>query len=116
MVHRWGLRAPKRQALCRTSGTGARESAKVAEVILISDFNVRLQKQCDAQEEELATVMAACGLEDKIAHFMPRRRYRGNSRWKWRMRREERQVTGRGIISSAKTDTTYSTMVSGRHG
>ena len=77
-------------------GQALENSAKGAEVILISDFNVRLQEQCDAREEELATVMAACGLEDTIAHFMPRRRYIGGGRWTWRMRREDRKVKGWG--------------------
>ena len=49
-----------------------------------------------AQEEELVTVVADYGLEDMTAHFMPRRRYIWDRLWKWQMRREERQVKGRG--------------------
>ena len=48
------------------------------------------------REEELATVVAACGLEDMTDHFIPRRRYRGSGCWTWRMQREGRKVKGRG--------------------
>ena len=53
-------------------------SAKGVEVILLVDINVRLHKTCDAREEELEEVVAACGLEEITAHLIPRRRYRGD--------------------------------------
>ena len=52
------------------------KAAKGTEVILLGDLNVRLQEPHEAQEEELAMVVAACGLKDMTSHFIPRRRYR----------------------------------------
>ena len=69
---------------------------KGVELILLIGLNVRLQELRYVREEELATVVAACGLEDMTAHFMPRRRYIGGGRWTWRMRREDRKVKGWG--------------------
>ena len=54
----------------------------------------------------LATVAAEFGLGDMTDHFIPRRRYRGDGHWKWRMQRKGRQVTGRGdylLITSRHT-------------
>ena len=41
-------------------------------------------------------VVADCGLEEVTDHFMPSRRYIGDGRWTWRMRREDPKMTGRG--------------------
>ena len=72
------------------------QAAKGVEVILLGELNIGLREPCNTQEEELETVVADCGLEYIIDHFMPRMRYRGDGRWTWRMRREDRQVTGKG--------------------
>ena len=40
--------------------------------------------------------MVDCGLEYIIAHFIPTRSYRGETRRTWKIRREDQQVTGRG--------------------
>ena len=40
------------------------KAAKGTEVILLGDINVRLREPSDTREEEPATVVAACGLED----------------------------------------------------
>ena len=73
-------------------------------IILLGNLNIRLREACDEQEGELATVVADCGLEDMTDHFIPSRRYRGDGRWTWRMRREGRQVTGRGeyVLSTSR--------------
>ena len=63
---------------------------------MLGDISVRLQELRNTQEEELVTVVAASGMVDTTENFMSRRKYRGNVRWKWRMRREDWQVTGRG--------------------
>ena len=73
-------------------------SAKGVEVILLVDINVRLHKTCDAREEELVRVVAECGLEDMTAHFMLRRKYIGDGRWTWWMRREDQKVKKTLII------------------
>ena len=61
-------------------------TSKGVEVILMVDLNMRLQEPRDAWEEELLTVVAFCGLDEMTEDFMPRRRYRGDGRWTWRMR------------------------------
>ena len=61
--------------------------SKGVEIILMDDLNVRLPEPRDTQEEELSTVVAYCGLEDIIDHFMSRRKYRVDRSWTWRMRR-----------------------------
>ena len=71
------------------------QAAKGVEFILLVDLNVRLVELRDAREEELVTVVADCGLEYITDHFIPRRSYRGDRRWTWRMRRDDQQVTGR---------------------
>ena len=48
------------------------------------------------REYELATVLADSRMGDMTAHFMSRWRYRGTGSWMWPLRRECRQVTGRG--------------------
>ena len=63
---------------------------------MLRDLNARLQKPLDARDEDLATVLADIGVVDLTAHSMPRRRYRGSGHWAWQMRREIRQVMGRG--------------------
>ena len=72
------------------------QAAKGVEVILLDDLNVRLREPCNTWEEELATVVTECGLEYMTSHFMPRKRYIGDGRWTWQMRREDRQVTEQG--------------------
>ena len=47
-------------------------AVKGVEVILLGDLSVRLGETRDAQEEELAPVVANCGLEDMMDHYMPR--------------------------------------------
>ena len=41
-------------------------------------------------------MVTSCGLEDMTAHFIPRRRYRGDGHWTWQIRRDDRQVTRQG--------------------
>ena len=77
-------------------GQAPGNATKGVDVILLGDLNVRPREPYDVQEEELVTVVADCGLEDTTAHFMPRRRYRGEGRWKYWNRREDRQVMGQG--------------------
>ena len=72
------------------------KAVKGPKVLLLGDLNVRLREPHDAREEKLAAVVAASGLVDMIAHFMPGRKYRGDVRCTWRMRREDRKVTGLG--------------------
>ena len=71
-------------------------AVKGIDVILLVDLNVRLREPCNTWEEELATVVTECGLEYMTSHFMPRKRYIGDGRWTWQMRREDRQVTEQG--------------------
>ena len=87
---------PNSESTVAQVGEALGKAAKGVEVLLLGDLNVRLQEPRDTQEEELATVVAACGLVDMKLHFMLRRRYRGDGRCTWMMRREDRQVTGRG--------------------
>ena len=57
---------------------------------------MRLRELHNTREEELATLVEACGLGYMTAHSIPRRRYRGDGRWTWRKRRGDRQVMGMG--------------------
>ena len=61
------------------------QAAKGVEVIILGYINIRLGEPRITQEEELATVVVDCGLEDMTDHFMPRWRYRGDGHWTWRM-------------------------------
>ena len=71
------------------------KAEKESEVILMGDLNMRLQEPCEEQEEELATVVAACGLEYMTTYLIPKIRYRGDGRWIFRMIREDWQMIGR---------------------
>ena len=64
------------------------------EVILLGYLNLRLQELCEAQEEELATVVMDFGLVNMTDNFVPRKRYIGDVLWKWRIRRDVWQVMG----------------------
>ena len=72
--------------------------AKGVEFIILGDLNVRLRETCDAREEEIVRVVAECGPEDMTAHFMLRRKYIGDGRWTWWMRREDQKVKKTLII------------------
>ena len=72
------------------------EAPKGMDIILLGDLNIRLRELRDSREYELATVLADSRMGDMTAHFMSRWRYRGTESWMWQMRREGRQVTGRG--------------------
>ena len=69
---------------------------KGTEVIMLGDLNERLQEPRETREKDLETVLEDSGLVNMNYHFMPRRRYRGAGSWTWKMRREGRQVMGRG--------------------
>ena len=64
--------------------------------MLMVDLNILPQELRGAREEELATVVVDCGLEDMIYHFLPRWRYRGDGRWTWWVHSEVQKVTGQG--------------------
>ena len=90
--------------MCPTNGTPTlyrvEQALEVAlrgvEIILLKGLNVRIQEPGDAQEEELVTVVADYGMVHMASKFMPRRRYRGDGCWTWRMRRDKGKVTERG--------------------
>ena len=66
------------------------------EGILIGYLNTKLQDTKDVREGDIVTELADIGLVNMKSHFMPRRRYRGEGRWMWQMRKEVRQVMERG--------------------
>ena len=50
-----------------------------AELLVVEDFNVNLATpEGDRRAEDIATMLAAEGLEDMVKHFLPR-----ESRWCW---------------------------------
>ena len=53
------------------------------EVILIGDFNGRLQIPKYTREENLVMELEDSGLVNMPSHFLPRRRYRGAGNWTW---------------------------------
>ena len=55
-------------------------------------------------------------MEDMTDNFMLRRRHKGDGRWTWRMRREDRQVPGPEDYVLAQADTYFSTQGLGRQG
>ena len=52
-----------------------KELPKVAELLVVGDMNANLaEPEGDRREEDIAATMATEGLEDMLAHFLPRRR------------------------------------------
>ena len=72
---------------CKPKGVGK---------MLVGDLNACLTNPRDQQEEQLATVLAGHGLTDQARHLSPRRKYRTEGNWTWRMWREGRPISGRG--------------------
>ena len=77
MVHCWSIRAPKRCTRCISRGSRLVGGSKGSGGNTVGDINGKLQETQDAQEEDIATVLADCGMVDMTVHFTPRRRYRG---------------------------------------
>ena len=90
MVRCRGIRAPKNAPTVSHMYQALGNAPMGVEVILMINLNARTREPCDTQEEELATVVVDCGLEDMTANFIPRRRYRGDGLWTWQKRREDR--------------------------
>ena len=74
--------------------------------LLIDDLNTCLAHPRDQQEEHLETVIASHGLAYQAWNFSPRRRYRAERNWKWRMWREGKNISGRGdyILGTRQLD------------
>ena len=66
------------------------------EKLLVGDINACLENLRDQRGEHLATVLAGHGLTDQARHFVPRRRYRAEGNWTWRIWIEGRPVLGLG--------------------
>ena len=73
-----------------------RASPKGLDMVLMGDLNARPGDPHDKREEDLATALADRDLVNMTDYFLPRRRYRGESRWTWSMQREGRRATGKG--------------------
>ena len=68
---------PKRCTRCISRGSGLVGGSKGSGGNTVGEINGKLQETQDAQEEDIATVLADCGLVDMTVHFTPRGRYRG---------------------------------------
>ena len=66
------------------------------ETLLVGDLNARSAQPWDRQKKNLANNIANYGLVDQTLYFIPRRRYRGEGGWLWRMWRDGRPITERG--------------------
>ena len=64
--------------------------------LLVGDLKACLENPRDQREEQLATILAVYGLTDPAQHFLPRRKYRAEGNWTWRMWREGRPISGQG--------------------
>ena len=53
--------------------------------LLVGDLNSCLENLRDQREEKPATVLVGNGLTDQAQKFSPRRKYRAEGNWKWRM-------------------------------
>ena len=53
--------------------------------LIVGKLNTCLENPRDQREEQLATVLAIHGLTDQAQHFLPRRKYREEGNWTWRM-------------------------------
>ena len=62
-------------------------AAKMVDIILLDELNVRLREPRDAQEEEIVMVVADCILEEMTDHFMPRQKYIRDRRFTWQIHR-----------------------------
>ena len=55
--------------------------------LLVGELNACLAHTRYQREEHLATIIAIHVMKDQARNFMPRRRYRSEGNWMWRMRR-----------------------------
>ena len=76
------------------------------ETLPIDTLNDRLAQPRDWQEKDLETTIAEYWLVDQTLHFIPRRRYRGERSWSWRMWSDGRPIMGRGdyILGKERRD------------
>ena len=64
--------------------------------LLVVNLNICLANPRDQREEQLATVLAGYGLTKQAQHVLPRRKYRVEGNWTWRIWREGRPILGWG--------------------
>ena len=74
--------------------------------LISGDLNAYLENPRDQQEEQLTTDLAVHVLTYQARHFLPRRKYRAEGNWTWRMWREGGPILGRGyyILGTTKQD------------
>ena len=74
--------------------------------LLVGDLNACMDNPRDQREEYLATVLSGYGLTYHTQHFVPRRRYRAEENWMWRMWTEGIPILGRGeyILGTTQQD------------
>ena len=60
--------------------------------LLVSNLKTCMENPRDQWEEQLATVLTGYGLTEQAQQFLPRRKYREDGNWEWRMWKEGRPI------------------------
>ena len=88
--------APDNTSTIESVVTALKARPRGAELLVVGDFNVKLlELEDDQRGEEIAAALAAEGLKDMLAHFLPRRRSWCRDRTTWSMIPAGREVRSR---------------------